>query len=833
MTTYATNNPPGSMDPKDLFDNSQNLDYALNDITRAIWTDRFGRSRKSYWGMEQAFSAQLLSQKQRFDNFIQSSGYEVIGEYTSGPLTIDEYNQLIRYQNELWKLTAATNIPFTTTGNDSASWANDSAHFVSVGDGALRQQISDPDGAEKYPELQLARWRDEGDIRGWGAKGNFNPTTQSGDDDTAAFLSAIASGRKTFKLPKGNFKITSKLVSDHCISWFGVTSFQSRMYFFDCDGFEYNLANSATVDANDQVFFKDISFLTTVQSTRTAINITRYSTTNKPRAVLFESCCFAGADIYRDVPSNRWPGQAAGYTLEWGTAVKGNELDSCTVSDVYIRAASKNANNGFPGNPIGLDISNTTFLNVINGCNLNFLKIGIRVTGQSEGVKVDGNDIVACETGYISDSAIANHHVILNCHINPTKYGVYITGGGHNIVGDNFFLKNTPPGTEASGGLPCTYIYMGGSNNIIRDNRIQCNQNNVDYVALGDKGIVLAGINNVCSGNYGYQIGTMHHIVSGAFYNSILSGKEYAPGTSTARYLLDEGSNTMCGAYHSSKDGATGYTQFPKNVSFGDSYRTTTFLHQAKTGGLGAAYDCRWEYSGGTETSGRGTCRFNGNTFHSLAAENIISNVLRPATPNTVTLGLSSHAWSGGFTQTAFTVTSDERHKTEPLMLARGVLDGHVTSDANKMEMPHSDAILDAWAEVDFVQFKYLDRVEEKGEDGARWHFGVIAQRVHEAFERHGLNGFEYGLICYDRWEDSPAQYRDLTQEEIDSGEYSSIQTKVMVSPEVKAGDKWGIRYEEALALEAALQRRNYRRLLVKYADLASRIEALEGANHA
>lgn len=194
MTTYATNNPIGSMDPKDLFDNSQNLDFALNDITQAIWKDRFGRNRKTLWGAEQEFNsqllyqsqtfnaqllaqkqkldAQILSQEQRFDIFIQSSGYEVIGDYTSGPLTIDEFNKLIRYQNELWRLNASTTPPFTTTGNDATSWANDSTHFVSVGDAALRQQITDPNGATNYPELQVARWRDDGDARGWGAKGD-------------------------------------------------------------------------------------------------------------------------------------------------------------------------------------------------------------------------------------------------------------------------------------------------------------------------------------------------------------------------------------------------------------------------------------------------------------------------------------------------------------------------------------------------------------------------------------------------------------------------------------------------------------------------------------
>lgn len=210
MTIYGTNKPLGSTDPKDLFDNAQNLDFALNDITRTIWKDRFGRDRKSYWGLEQdfynqlqaqanTFSAQIFTQEQRFNLFIQSSGYAVIGDYSAGPLTITEYNQLIRYNGELWKLTAATNIPFTTTGNDSVSWSNDSSHFVSVADAVLRQQLSDADGATKYPEFQVARWRDEGDIRGWGARGNGIA------DDSAAFQAAIDSGATTVRIPATHY----------------------------------------------------------------------------------------------------------------------------------------------------------------------------------------------------------------------------------------------------------------------------------------------------------------------------------------------------------------------------------------------------------------------------------------------------------------------------------------------------------------------------------------------------------------------------------------------------------------------------------------------------
>ncbi|HDU3753716.1 TPA: hypothetical protein QIZ32_002002 [Klebsiella pneumoniae subsp. pneumoniae] len=148
MSTYKTGHPLGSAAVKDLFDNAENLDFALNSLTALIWTDRLGKTRRSFFGMESAFATQLTSQESRFNTFIQNSGYDVIGDYTSGPLTLTEYNQLIRYNNELYKLTAATDIPFTTAGNTDETWTDtDAAHFVSVGDAALRQNLgSDEEG---------------------------------------------------------------------------------------------------------------------------------------------------------------------------------------------------------------------------------------------------------------------------------------------------------------------------------------------------------------------------------------------------------------------------------------------------------------------------------------------------------------------------------------------------------------------------------------------------------------------------------------------------------------------------------------------------------------
>lgn len=165
---------------------------------------------------------------------------------------------------------------------------------------------------------------------------------------------------------------------------------------------------------------------------------------------------------------------------------------------------------------------------------------------------------------------------------------------------------------------------------------------------------------------------------------------------------------------------------------------------------------------------------------------------IRPDTASTRYLGTNNLPWAGGFTQTAFTVLSDADYKSDPSLM--------------------SDAMLDAAEEVEWVQYQYLDRIEAKGVDGARWHFGAIAQRYVEAFKRHGLDATRFGFLCYDEWDFVPA---------VIDGETGDV-----ISPEIEAGARYGIRYEEALALEAAVQRRRYQQVLL-------RLEALEGSNHA
>lgn len=48
--------------------------------------------------------------------------------------------------------------------------------------------------------------------------------------------------------------------------------------------------------------------------------------------------------------------------------------------------------------------------------------------------------------------------------------------------------------------------------------------------------------------------------------------------------------------------------------------------------------------------------------------------------------------------------------------------------------------------------YKWLQAVQDKGAD-ARAHVGLTVQRAIEIMQANGLEPFEYGFICYDKWE--------------------------------------------------------------------------------
>jgi Chaperone of endosialidase len=174
-------------------------------------------------------------------------------------------------------------------------------------------------------------------------------------------------------------------------------------------------------------------------------------------------------------------------------------------------------------------------------------------------------------------------------------------------------------------------------------------------------------------------------------------------------------------------------------------------------------YDARIQATGGSNTAGNATITF--------FATNTDTQTLRPRTDSTYSLGGAARRWTVVYADTATINTSDEREKEQ-------------IQDIDA-------AVLRAWGNVEYQKFKFKDAVLKKG-SGARWHIGVIAQRVKEAFEAEGVDPFAYGILCYDEWDEEEEKYEDGV------GIVQQFQA---------AGSRYGIRYEEALALECAYLR--------------------------
>ena len=148
--------------------------------------------------------------------------------------------------------------------------------------------------------------------------------------------------------------------------------------------------------------------------------------------------------------------------------------------------------------------------------------------------------------------------------------------------------------------------------------------------------------------------------------------------------------------------------------------------------------------------------------------------MFHPATDDTGRVGIASKRWNVVFASSGVVQTSDARDKRRI---------GAIPA-----------SWLDAWGAVEWRRFRWKGR--------KRWHVGLIAQAVHAAFAAHGIDAFAIGLMCFDQWDEQRDGKGRVT---------------------AKAGDRWGLRYDQCLALEAAWQRR-------EMARLDARLARLEGA---
>ncbi|HGP3747047.1 TPA: hypothetical protein ACLJLY_001481, partial [Klebsiella pneumoniae] len=103
---------------------------------------------------EADFVESQTDRENRFQTFLDSSGYVFLGDYENGPFQFSARNQYIRYNNQYYRLNAATDVGFTTTGTDATSFVNDVTHFVLMDGDTLRQNLGS--GEEGVGDALLA-----------------------------------------------------------------------------------------------------------------------------------------------------------------------------------------------------------------------------------------------------------------------------------------------------------------------------------------------------------------------------------------------------------------------------------------------------------------------------------------------------------------------------------------------------------------------------------------------------------------------------------------------------------------------------------------------------
>lgn len=248
VNRYNTGDPRPSNSMKNLSDNALAFDDFVNsDGDNAV--DRFGKEfptiSKLIKNVDEAFSSQLSIQEStfsesqtdkesRFQQFLNTSGYVFLGDYQDGPFQFSARNQYIRYNNQYYRLNAATDVGFTTTGTDATSFVNDVTHFVLMDGDTLRQNLGSGDGLKLVgqcsdltalrtiePTASNQRISVASYSPGWagligapvgGGEFYYDPNdTTSADDDIFVFVTA---GGKRWKRACSGKKI--------CLEWKGV-----------------------------------------------------------------------------------------------------------------------------------------------------------------------------------------------------------------------------------------------------------------------------------------------------------------------------------------------------------------------------------------------------------------------------------------------------------------------------------------------------------------------------------------------------------------------------------------------------------------------------------
>jgi len=194
---------------------------------------------------------------------------------------------------------------------------------------------------------------------------------------------------------------------------------------------------------------------------------------------------------------------------------------------------------------------------------------------------------------------------------------------------------------------------------------------------------------------------------------------------------------------------------------------------------------------GGTGTSNGGLIALYGKNYSTTNAGGITLACHGSSDKTMILKPSGTWTWDG----TAVQLVSDQRLKQQITEI--------------------DDKLLDAWEDVELVQFKYNDAVNEKGKDNARLHTGYVVQQIDKACKSHNVDISTYGLYCHE-------EYPEETEEiEVEQADGTKTKERKVIR---EASEHYSLRYTEVYAVECM-----YLRRCIK--QLTARIEELEKGN--
>lgn len=807
----------------------QTVDEVANSRA-ATATTRFGQQTTTLYEAIRRIvtegDAQLAEQKESAETVIRNLGFMVPVPYAPG-IEVTESNFTVIGPDGNIYAAQAGQIPFTTGAWDSAKWypiqndlndhkllvfntlaeAEDAAATLPDGQvvedrGALKTYTIDvglltnerpsfPAGVGTAGRSQQQRNADAYSIKDFGAAGD------GVTDDTLAFSRAVAAINSgvvgSLEIPQGKYKITQNIPAvTRFVKITGAGRRNCWLVFYGCDGLRFDFSSTSGANGGRYIncSLSDLTLLTnTTGKTGLYFRGLQSYAPHDPALVL--------SGVSLDTMSQY--DSSVSQSSEWLVAVDTYDADEVYITDCFINGSSKNANFTGVTNSTGLRASECTGLRV-NNTQFFQVGVGIDLSGQSEGLIAYGITAVACNYGIYLHDLInpSNNHVISGSHFACYAKGIFVNHIPTTFrplavfISDCFLLERGPSAEKTEYVAIDASISRSVISNVVIQNNTLLTPSSIGIRFTCDEnvihGVIGRNLKNffIAEDGVGYSkiydssiTGGNPILLSGAgsanvAYSNVVSTSDATPNIKGAGVRFKNASDQEIAIFQGGKTLLSG-----GSVSGGNTY----IDFRSKVGGA-SSWDARILSTGGSSSGVDGMA-----AVYIYGSPVIVGTTLfRALSDNSTKLGASDFRWSEVYAATGTINTSDAREKTTP----------------NEI----TDAVLDAWGDVQLITFRWLKSIAEKSES-ARWHFGVIAQQVRDAFITHGLDGTAYGLLCYDEWDAEPAVLDENGEE---------------VTPAREAGNRWGIRADQCLFLEAAYQRRRADRIEARLTAIEARL---------